>query len=351
LKTSQQCAMVKDACKAHCQHTGIRGCNGMKIFTALMIFILFFTPNFLSAKAFHLFLAGDTEDAGVGTDIVIDLKNIQESFTHIAALTNVPLNVYKITSSDKTFTYNHLKTRFHKAHVAKDDVVIFYYSGHGARSLHTRMIWPCLQFHKRIVDSAKIIKRLFLKKAALSIVLINACNTFSRRLSGKNIDVFQLKRLEGPHVTANLQKLFFSKCGILIASAAKPGQAAYGANPSYVEGQLTEGGSFFTNSFLNILFDMLSLESPNWETIFKTTKKICHLEHKERHVRPQTPQYAILLGAKKKKVHEYMRHLSKHCIYGKDAYTLQAPENGIPFDEAYFEMNIEENDSIAEEKK
>ncbi len=311
---------------------------------AVMICLIFFSSHSLFAKAFHLFMVGDTKDKKIGKIVEVDLKNVAESFVYVADVCKVPLHVHKMTSHDKKFTYTHLKESLHKAHIAKDDVIIFYYSGHGCRLYETHMIWPYLFFEDGVVDSAKVMKKVFLKRAALSVVLMNSCNGLATNVLNKNINLFRIKPFLASQTTNNCFELFFKKCGILIACATKPGELAAGLLPGYKNNELKCGGSYFTNASLNNFFEILHSSSAEWKSIFKKIKKMCQEEVREG---SQTPQYTILLGSKKKKVREYMHHLATHCLYRRGKDSFDAPSDEEQFDEDVrksvdFEMNIDE---------
>ncbi len=311
----------------------------MRIFTAVFFCVLFFTGNILTAKAMHLFLAGDTEDELLRFSSRKDCENVETVFSYIAEQCRVPLYTRKITSTDKTLTTAHLEACVQEANVAPNDVIIFYFTGHGDRSAkHTQMIWPRMRFSDCKVDAEKTIEKLFSKRAALTIVLFDCCNTFvSKSSDSRTIKSFQLKRSNDPRVAANFRKLFFKRCGVLIISAAAPGEAAGGDSDRHVthlvfpsKEFIPSRGSYLTNGFFNSLIEEVGLPSPHWRSIFKKTKKICYngskKENKPYDEGPQTPQYVILIGSKKKEVREYLRYLQKHCIYRKGHHSKDLAE-------------------------
>lgn len=192
------------------------------------------------------------------------------------------------------------------------------------------MIWPRMRFSDGKIDAAATIEKLFAKRAALTLVLFDCCNNLSSKDSQavESIKTFELKRKNDPRIAANFRKLFLKRCGVLVASAAKPKEYSGGDGDRVIFERGTErwekGGSYFTNAFFNTLFEEVELPSPHWRSIFRKTKRICHKGNKEengslekisRHRSPQTPQYVILIGSKKKEVREYLRYLQKHCLY------------------------------------
>ncbi len=305
--------------------------------------IIFFNISALSAKTIHLFVVGDTHDRKIGYSVKKDCENVIKSFSYIAELCDVRIHVTKLTASNHKLTYNHLSRHIKKAHISRHDVIVFYFGGHGKRDPHTRLIWPSMQFSKKdFFDSTLIIEKLFKKRAALTLILIDCCNKGSIMVRGiENISSLQPLPQKNAQIKKNCRELFFNSCGVVIASAAQPGEVAI---------CWTTGG-FFTNSSLNILFRRLQSPSPQWESIVEEIKKSCHEESVELHKKlvetypkqffppPQTPQYALLLGEKMKKVREYIHHIRHFCLYRKETQNPKDLPLGDPrFDESILNL-------------
>ncbi len=324
---------------------------------AVYLIVLLFNISALSAKAIHLFVAGDIHDKEIRYSVEKDCEDVIKSFSYIADLCDVPIHVTKITTSRHKLTYNRLSRHIKKAHISKRDVIVFYFSGHGKRDQHTRLIWPSMRFsNEHFVDSTLIIEKLFRKRAALTLVLIDCCNRDSIMTRGtENISSLKPLPQKDTQLKKNCRELFFNSCGIVIASAAQPGELA----------NCWTAGGFFTNSSLNILFRRLQSPSPQWESIVDEIKKSCHAENdevkneqlKNQPDRPplslQTPQYALLLGKKMKKVREYIHHIRHLCLYRKETQnpdpedvSFDDPRDDPSFDESIyglvkFKMEIE----------
>ncbi len=318
---------------------------------ALSLAILFFNLPYLPAKAIHLFVAGDTHIKGIGKSVKKDCDNVVKSFSYIAELCKIPIHVAKITSSDKNLTYNRLTTLIKKKRISRNDVIVFYFSGHGSRDWHTRLIWPRMGFSDRSINSTLIIEKLIKKKAALTLAFIDCCNKNPINIILRDTETISSCNSlpkKNAQIKKNCRNLFFNNCGIIIASAAQPGELA----------TCVKKGSYFTNSSLNTFFRKLQSSSPQWDSILEETKKSCYEEsleaNKKEHEQyphlpldpPQTSQYVFLLGEKKKKVHEYIHHIRHFCIYRQD---IQNPKDASPdqrFDEnvrnsVKFKMDIE----------
>ena len=99
----------------------------------LLIFLFISFVNPLSAKAFHLLLMGDTEDAKIGTAVTKSIQNLEQSFSYISSVSGIPLHVTKLTSFESTFTYKNVMRWVSKEKVERDDIIVLFYEGHGGR--------------------------------------------------------------------------------------------------------------------------------------------------------------------------------------------------------------------------
>ncbi len=326
-------------------------------FFLILLSVLLCTPNHISAKAIHLFLASDANDKTIGNSAKRNCKNIEEVFSYVAEMCKVPFYVTKITSLEETLTSACLEQWLKKSHVARDDVVIFCYIGHGTRNKNTQLIWPCMAFDDALIDSSPIIEKVLKKRAALSLVLLDCCNRDPRyplaplpSAHEPTIESFQLERKNSPQIARNCRKLFFKRCGILIMSSASPQEYSWNWPDHKKNNEIISEGAFCMNSLLHNFIDELESPSPHWRSIFSRTKKLCYVESlnelKRWHKTPQTPQYTILIGSKKKEVRKYIHYMHSHCIYRRKGGNPKKLPRTKHFNKAmqklvYFEMSID----------
>ena len=151
------------------------------------------------------------------------------------------------------------------------DVILFYFSGHGYRTVSTLEPWPILFFSKtdEDLDSLTLWNSLKDLKPRLLIVLLDCCNrrsTFADlglRQAAKNL-VWETKRHPG------FKTLFLRTQGTILAIGAAPGEAAYAL----------ENGSLFTASLTQTMRSSTTAKKTSWNAILAHTASLCsRLQH------------------------------------------------------------------------
>lgn len=284
----------------------------MKNFIIIFSFVLAFSVSTLSAKAIHFLKMGDTNDSGIKATIRTDLQNMQKGLTYIASVNQVPLYTKEFVSTKGSLTRNAIDRWIQKTRVASDDIIILYFSGHGDRLYNSPTFCPRGYFSTsgEQVDFSEVIEKLFSKKAALYIALLDCCNSFSKELALEVAEGFKLVNINDKAVVAGSKELFFKLHGLIIASGASPSKSGYIISPK--DGIVR--GSYFTTLFLKNLFEELQRPNPSWKQLLQQTKIQCNrAEEQITYIpTPQNPKYKIFLHSKRKSPHIYKRYL-KRC--------------------------------------
>jgi hypothetical protein len=286
--------------------------NFMKYCALILSLITTLVISPLSAKAFHILYMGDDGDKYVGQSVNIDLKNIHKSFTYIASACGMPL--YMKTLRSPELRQANIEAWIKKAAIAEDDVVILYYSGHGGRSRNSPTIWPVGSVcEKYKVDFTLIIEKLLSKRAALSVVLLDCCNTFGfkpkqvqvRRAFNLNLESYDPKL-----VAAGCKQLFFKTKGLIISSGSAPGKVS--------EILIPNQGGYFTSYFLERLLKESQKPDPQWRRIFEKTKtKVLYETKNCPFTKTQKLQYKMLLTPDVKSPSVYRKFLYENSKYTK----------------------------------
>lgn len=73
----------------------------MKFFILFWFCLSAFSP-ILSAKTIHLLILGDTADKNLGLSVRKNMRNIQQSFSYIASLSECKFKEKRLTSTEET---------------------------------------------------------------------------------------------------------------------------------------------------------------------------------------------------------------------------------------------------------
>lgn len=313
----------------------------MKKFIALFLFSfpfllqnVFLSP--LAATSFHALLMADTEDENLKWDFSQDLQNVHASLSLITKACGVKFSPKQLTATDNALTKDAILDWIKHEPISEEDVVIFYYSGHGFRDRKSKTIWPCGEFDNGVRFS-QMIEALFSKKAALYVVLLDCCNKTEAKYLTKSPEkkiIFDIDTFSKQKIEEGCKKLFLNSHGLIIASAASPGEIGYILDPlsmSYTVqiqissklGELPSNmvsnasdrvlGSVFTTIFLNNFFAECEEKHPRWKKIFKSTKNESYQKTKRRDYGPQTVQYKIFLHSKRQSPSTYKEYLFEDC--------------------------------------
>ncbi|MBK8921222.1 MAG: caspase family protein [Saprospirales bacterium] len=177
-----------------------------------------------------------------------------------------------------------------------NDVVVFFYYGHGVRYEDDgqEWPWPYLYYCEKNPDNDPesceldmdwVQEQLIAKNARMTIVLGDSCNDVQDSPEANNYLAGESAAREDPDPSeensySNLD-LIRAFRGHIIASAASPGQTSETNNAE---------GSYFAVEFFHFLLEALTTSNPtSWENILRKTKaKVQQVSGGS-----QTPQYCV----------------------------------------------------------
>jgi Caspase domain len=146
-----------------------------------------------------------------------------------------------------------------KAHVKKNDIFLFYFSGHGLKS-QIGSKWPRTYFSKKreTLELKEVIAAIRKKGARLSLILCDSCNNLVFTAKSKSTPAI----LEGIRADG-LKQLFLKNKGSIVLCAAKPNKRAWSS----------QNGGFMTLSFLLQLRQEAERPFPSWGHLAYNLKK------------------------------------------------------------------------------
>ena len=138
---------------------------------------------------------------------------------------------------------------------SKDDVVMFYYSGHGGRMSNKKGRWPDMAMQDKLVDLGYPMDVIAKKPTPprLAISLGDCCNSFMDRSAEP--------KTRAAKKTAGLRPLFMDANGIVIASGSEPGQYSLGGSD----------GGVFTNAYFKAAYNPTNAD---WESVLRAAQQL-----------------------------------------------------------------------------
>jgi hypothetical protein len=224
---------------------------------------------------FHAIIAVDTDAGGEVADALrSDLNNVNALVDTIANQTGLILRKHVLSGSHATVA--HIQHTIDTMDVGPDDVLLFYFSGHGGRLSNTSSQWPEMFLRDSRVNLTDIFSRLRHKGGRLVLALGDACNinldSSTRRVNQRSVDY------RGKRVSEGFRKLFLETRAAIIASSSVPGEVAYAPSD----------GSVFTTQFLQALSQKVSGNNPDWVSVMNAATQRIRIAGVQ-----QQPQYTI----------------------------------------------------------
>jgi len=226
-------------------------------------------------KNYKIFLmvVTNTNDEHIGVACKRDKERVSATFGKLSKVLGIKMDTVMIWGS----TYN-------KANVDKaiddlkpgpNDIVVFYYSGHGFRKPKDSRRYPYMDLRVKIdktymensLSVEDVYNRLSRKKARLTLVLSDCCNTAIQVLRPEGVAPPLKKGFGLDWNLENVRSLFLDPKPVsILATAADVDQRA-GCNPEF--------GAFFSYYIMQSLEEQMSYFSKkaSWESMLENAKK------------------------------------------------------------------------------
>ncbi len=209
----------------------------------------------------HLVFVADTEDPNIGSSVGQDMNDITNLFKKATRELGMKYEEHKLYSNsfDKASIVNEVNSMS----VAKNDVVIFYYSGHG----YNQATFPEMSLDGVDYGLQEMHNLMKQKGARLTLTIGDLCNSIPQTRSGTKSNEEIPFKSGFLFDSDKLKKLFIYSKGNLISTSSEKGQWSYCMrNPNQ-----TLGNGHFTNAFINsftVEASKVSNESGSWEELF-----------------------------------------------------------------------------------
>ena len=225
------------------------------------------TTTSTSAKI-NFIVVANTDDPRIGTSVAKDVTNFYSQIKDVSVFLNLPLIYTEIKGSK--FGKSGVETALNNLNPGPNDIVIFYYSGHGyANDKNATAAYP--QFDLRqsrfdditvaTINASEVYDRIKAKHARLNLILTDCCNSSLGLLKPEGKNFAQTAKSLMSWEKSFCYDLFMKSKGSILATAAKKGQYAYGN---------TDLGGYFTSNIITSMEKYLSKfqnASPTWQQI------------------------------------------------------------------------------------
>lgn len=212
----------------------------------------------------------DPTDQGIGPSVENDFYCMKIEMSTIATFIGYSLDLNTFTGSQENFCRRNLESVINNLECGKDDIVFFYYSGHGSRSVKEKTDFPQMNlvvdpYRTRVEEQEanypiyNVLQRIREKNPRLTIVMGDLCNSVANWVTPKEASPAS----KGPTIKSDApcrfyKELFLGVKGYLIASSSQPGETSLGYD---------DGGAF-TKSFRSVLQLMVTDNmSPDWNLL------------------------------------------------------------------------------------
>ncbi len=234
-------------------------------------------PTFVGAATLHSIIVADVTDKGIGADQdVAAIQKLTDTIRRATCLGGQDILVE--AGRGKSQEVNKIVSNLS---VSPDDVVFFYYSGHGANPGGGDR-WPVMGVEGKTGSNplklSAVKDALQRKNPRLLITMADACNVFAPGITQRG----RAQKSE----PSGFKKLFLGYKGVIIASSSVPGQFSFG-DP--------QGGGTFTRQLLSVLNQVQASANPDWESIKVGATKEIPANNPDQKV--QTPQMKVEVTA------------------------------------------------------
>lgn len=255
----------------------------------------------------HLIIVANTNDSTVGFAAHKDMAAAEQLFTDLTDVIGIkPMNIIKIYGNgySKASVLNEIK----KFKPQRNDIVVFYYTGHGFRTKKKQTAYPMLDLRsnakqdylKESLTVDTILELIKKKGARMNLILSDCCN-WDPEMPLPYVTADPQTRAGNPVWDPEKSRALFlnPKRTSIVGIAADKNQLAV-SNKKY--------GSFFFMYFRDALQTEISKTNTNkagffgWQTIFESTKTqtfrksrktYCSKPNRPENICYQTPKFFI----------------------------------------------------------
>lgn len=250
----------------------------------------------------HLVLVANTEDVSIGSTCIVDKDATYKTFSSIAEFLGIGFSPKVISGKD--FSKLNVENAINELQPAGNDIVVFYYSGHGFSDSKDRHTYPYLDLRDKVsqqfggpyaLNLEDIYLKIRSKGARLNLVLSDCCNA-DPNLS--NIHTGEVATTRHSSVGWNMQNcraLFLNEkpASIMMTAASKGELSAGNSTGGIFTFNFRETMEKSFGPFYNVLNWQQVLNLSKQQTITQAMRTLCVQPDNSRKVCVQNPVFRV----------------------------------------------------------
>jgi hypothetical protein len=231
----------------------------LKIYLSLCCFLAsIFSFQDLRAGILHaVFVTDSINDISLITKP--DLLKWQTEIQIIGKYAKLPVKEKVFTGSQ--FNKAQVSSYIQKLNLKSDDSFVFYFSGHGYRTVDQKSPFPVLTFtlYEKGIELEWIANVIRSKKPHFALVMADCCNMYLERGFSHPTKKIQVNLHPLPPNYPAYEQLFAKAKGCIVVSSCSAGEFSYGSHL----------GGLYTQCFFASLNRELSETKPSWKNLLR----------------------------------------------------------------------------------
>lgn len=281
----------------------------------------------VNAQTMHAIVFCDTNDESIGKAVNIDHDSMVRELGNYACFIDYDCLVYDYSGDD--CNKNNLMDLLGDLYIEPNDVVVFFYSGHGTRAMNNEsdpLPQMCLgsYYDSDFVPLKYAVDKLSNYNPALLVAIANCCNKENPAVSVKTL----LSQSAGATSLSDVnreayKKLFTENVGQAVITSSQAGEYSWCTS---------DMGGLFTCDILDVLYLVgQGKVNPDWDSVFSNAK----MKTSARDIVTNDPPYSATQTP-------YFTVNTRHDSKQPD----RKPDPGLDEDDKEIDI-VKENDALA----
>jgi len=252
----------------------------MKRLVLIVFLIALIAPNAVVGQTLHAIIFANTNNKGIGESVEVDFKRVQLEMTAITNAIGYKIKKYFYYGTQANFSRSNLDAVMTNLTCAPDDIVFFYYSGHGGRAMNEETDFPemCLfvndddyKSNSQLYPLHDVYTRIRKKNPRLTIVMGDMCNSLMEGYYRNENNASRGATILSKGTCDVYRNLFLNVRGGIIVASSEPKYTS-GCYIFQENGKWYNAGGYLTHSFLCVLQYFVSQsKNVSWDALMDNT--------------------------------------------------------------------------------